>query len=77
MIRVTSALAFGTRRNAGNATGRPTDKPPRLPLQDVYKTGGIGTVPVSHVETGVIKPGMVVTFQASLFLCLMVRILTM
>ncbi|ELK00513.1 Elongation factor 1-alpha 1 [Pteropus alecto] len=24
----------------------PTDKPLRLPLQDVYKTGGIGTVPV-------------------------------
>merc|ERR1712142_870353 len=41
---------------------RPTDKPPRLPLQDVYKIGGIGTVPVGRVETGVIKPGMVVTF---------------
>merc|ERR1739844_289742 len=31
-------------------------------LQDVYKIGGIGTVPVGRVETGVIKPGMVVTF---------------
>merc|ERR1719499_2195052 len=41
---------------------RPTDKPPRLPLQDVYKIGGIGTVPVGRVETGVLKPGMVVTF---------------
>lgn len=41
---------------------RPTDKPLRLPLQDVYKIGGIGTVPVGRVETGVIKPGMVVTF---------------
>merc|ERR1712133_231508 len=41
---------------------RPTDKPLRLPLQDVYKIGGIGTVPVGHVETGLIKPGMVVTF---------------
>ena len=30
--------------------------------QDVYKIGGIGTVPVGRVETGVIKPGMVVTF---------------
>merc|ERR1712117_381050 len=39
-----------------------TDKPLRLPLQDVYKIGGIGTVPVGRVETGVIKPGMVVTF---------------
>jgi elongation factor 1-alpha len=41
---------------------RPTDKPLRLPLQDVYKIGGIGTVPVGRVETGVIKGGMVVTF---------------
>lgn len=41
---------------------RPTDKPLRLPLQDVYKIGGIGTVPVGRVETGVIKPGMVVVF---------------
>jgi len=41
---------------------RPTGKPLRLPLQDVYKIGGIGTVPVGRVETGVIKPGMVVTF---------------
>jgi len=41
---------------------RPTDKPLRLPLQDVYKIGGIGTVPVGRVETGVIKAGMVVTF---------------
>ena len=41
---------------------RPTDKPLRLPLQDVYKIGGIGTVPVGRVETGIIKAGMVVTF---------------
>jgi elongation factor 1-alpha len=41
---------------------RPTDKPLRLPLQDVYKIGGIGTVPVGRVETGVMKPGDVVTF---------------
>uniref|UniRef100_A0AAQ5YF20 Tr-type G domain-containing protein n=1 Tax=Amphiprion ocellaris TaxID=80972 RepID=A0AAQ5YF20_AMPOC len=41
---------------------RPTDKPLRLPLQDIYKIGGIGTVPVGRVETGVLKPGMVVTF---------------
>jgi len=41
---------------------RPVDKPLRLPLQDVYKIGGIGTVPVGRVETGVIKPGMVVNF---------------
>ncbi|VAI37437.1 unnamed protein product [Triticum turgidum subsp. durum] len=45
-----------------NEPKRPSDKPLRLPLQDVYKIGGIGTVPVGRVETGVIKPGMVVTF---------------
>jgi len=37
---------------------RPTDKALRLPLQDVYKIGGIGTVPVGRVETGVIKPNI-------------------
>jgi len=42
---------------------RPTDKPLRVPLQDVYKIGGIGTVPVGRVETGVLKPGMNVTFS--------------
>eukprot|EP01118_Nematostelium_gracile_P011278 TRINITY_DN397_c0_g1_i1.p2 TRINITY_DN397_c0_g1~~TRINITY_DN397_c0_g1_i1.p2 ORF type:complete len:495 (+),score=143.27 TRINITY_DN397_c0_g1_i1:119-1486(+) len=41
---------------------RPSDKPLRIPLQDVYKIGGIGTVPVGRVETGILKPGMVVTF---------------
>jgi elongation factor 1-alpha len=41
---------------------RPTDKALRLPLQDVYKIGGIGTVPVGRVETGILKPGMNVTF---------------
>jgi len=41
---------------------RPVDKPLRIPLQDVYKIGGIGTVPVGRVETGILKPGQVVTF---------------
>jgi elongation factor 1-alpha len=41
---------------------RPTELPLRLPLQDVYKIGGIGTVPVGRVETGVLKPGMTVMF---------------
>merc|ERR1711950_39656 len=45
-----------------NPPKRPSDKALRLPLQDVYKIGGIGTVPVGRVETGVIKPGMIVTF---------------
>merc|ERR1719282_2311981 len=67
---------WNVERKEGNASGmtllealdavipttRPTDKPLRLPLQDVYKIGGIGTVPVGRVETGIIKPGMVVTF---------------
>jgi len=44
---------------------RPTDSPLRLPLQDVYKIGGIGTVPVGRVETGILKPAMVVTFAPS------------
>jgi elongation factor 1-alpha len=41
---------------------RPTDKPLRLPLQDVYKIQGIGTVPVGRVETGILKPGMNIMF---------------
>jgi elongation factor 1-alpha len=48
--------------DAINPPSRPTDKPLRLPLQDVYKIGGIGTVPVGRVETGILKPGMVVVF---------------
>lgn len=67
---------WNVERKEGNASGktllealdailppsRPTDKPLRIPLQDVYKIGGIGTVPVGRVETGVLKPAMVVTF---------------
>merc|ERR1711937_478752 len=45
-----------------NAPKRPLDKPLRLPLQDVYKISGIGTVPVGRVETGIIKPQMIATF---------------
>merc|ERR1712121_89971 len=70
---------WSVERKEGNASGktlinaldailpptRPTDKPLRLPLQDVYKIGGIGTVPVGRVETGIIKPGMVVPFAPS------------
>jgi len=41
---------------------RPLLKPLRLPLQDVYKISGIGTVPVGRVETGILKPNMTVTF---------------
>jgi len=42
---------------------RPVEKPLRIPLQDVYKIGGIGTVPVGRVETGVITPGQSVIFS--------------
>jgi len=48
--------------NSINPPKRPVDDALRLPLQDVYKISGIGTVPVGRVETGVMKPGMVVTF---------------
>lgn len=42
---------------------RPSDRPLRLPLQDVYKIGGIGTVPVGRVETGILKAGMLLQFS--------------
>jgi len=45
---------------------RPSEKPLRIPLQDVYKIGGIGTVPVGRVETGILKPGMVVVFAPAM-----------
>ncbi|MCX6798891.1 MAG: translation elongation factor EF-1 subunit alpha [Candidatus Diapherotrites archaeon] len=38
------------------APAPPTDKPLRLPIQDVYNIKGVGTVPVGRVETGVLKP---------------------
>ncbi len=36
---------------------KPTDKPLRIPVQDVYKITGVGTVPVGRIETGVLKVG--------------------
>ncbi|KAK8601234.1 hypothetical protein V6N12_051075 [Hibiscus sabdariffa] len=47
-----------------NKPKRPSDKPLCLPLQDVYKIGGIGTVPVGRVETGVLKPGACVRLRS-------------
>jgi elongation factor 1-alpha len=41
---------------------RPTESPLRVPLQDVYKISGIGTVPVGRVESGVMKPGQHILF---------------
>jgi elongation factor 1-alpha len=43
----------------------PTDKPLRLPVQDVYNIKGVGTVPVGRVETGILKPGDSIIFQPS------------
>ncbi|MHA1377761.1 MAG: translation elongation factor EF-1 subunit alpha [Candidatus Helarchaeota archaeon] len=36
---------------------KPTEKDLRIPIQDVYKISGVGTVPVGRVETGVVKVG--------------------
>ncbi len=35
-----------------------TDKPLRLPIQDVFTITGQGTVPVGRIESGILKPGM-------------------
>lgn len=42
-----------------------TDKPLRIPIQDVYSITGVGTVPVGRVETGVLKPGDKIVFSPS------------
>jgi len=36
---------------------KPTGKPLRVPIQDVYTITGVGTVPVGRVETGTMKAG--------------------
>lgn len=51
--------------NNVNPPKRPVDKPLRIPLQDVYKIGGIGTVAVGRVETGVVRPGIKARFAPS------------
>ena len=42
---------------------KPTDKPLRIPIQDVYSIKGVGTVPVGRVETGILRVGDVVLFE--------------
>jgi elongation factor 1-alpha len=42
-----------------------TEKPLRIPIQDVYTITGVGTVPVGRVETGVLKPEMKIVFMPS------------
>jgi len=41
---------------------RPIDKPLRVPINDVYKVEGHGTIPVGRVESGILKPGIVAEF---------------
>jgi len=42
---------------------KPTNKPLRVPIQDVYSITGVGTVPVGRVETGIVKENDVVIFM--------------
>jgi elongation factor 1-alpha len=42
---------------------KPTEKPLRIPVQEVYTITGVGTVPVGRVETGILKPGEKIIFQ--------------
>ncbi len=44
---------------------KPTDKPLRLPIQDVFTITGHGTVPVGRVETGILKLNETVVFMPS------------
>ncbi len=44
---------------------RPTEKPLRMPVQDVFTITGVGTVPVGKVETGIVKVGDTVIFEPS------------
>ncbi len=51
--------------NALTVPEKPTNKPLRLPVQDVYTITGIGTVPVGRIETGVIKVGQTIIVSPS------------
>jgi elongation factor 1-alpha len=42
---------------------KPTNKPLRIPVQDVYSITGVGTVPVGRVETGVLKENDIIIFM--------------
>ena len=44
---------------------KPSDKPLRLPIQDVFTITGHGTVPVGRVETGVMKPNQQIVVMPS------------
>ncbi|CAF1033548.1 unnamed protein product [Adineta steineri] len=78
-------------RKEGNATGKtllealdaiippqlPIDRPLRIPIQDVHKLGDIDTVLVGRVETGILKPNMIVNFAPSSNLTAEVRSIEM
>ena len=51
--------------DAAAMPNKPIDKPLRLPIQDVYKISGIGTVPVGKIETGTLNTGKNVVFNPS------------
>jgi len=51
--------------NKFKAPALPTNKPLRMPVQDVYNIKGVGTVPVGKIETGMMKPGDDVIFPIS------------
>ena len=44
---------------------KPTDRPLRIPVQEVYSIRGVGTTPVGKVETGELKPGDDIVFMPS------------
>lgn len=44
---------------------KPSGKPLRLPVQDVYTITGVGTVPVGRIETGTLKPDTKILFMPS------------
>jgi elongation factor 1-alpha len=44
---------------------KPTTKPLRIAIQDVYTIRGVGTTPVGKVETGELKPGDDIIFMPS------------
>jgi elongation factor 1-alpha len=44
---------------------KPTEKPLRIPVQEVYSIRGVGTTPVGKVETGILKINDTVIFEPS------------
>jgi elongation factor 1-alpha len=44
---------------------KPTEKPLRIPVQEIYTIRGVGTTPVGKVETGTMRPGDDLIFMPS------------